>query len=57
MQVTLSEARATLSSLLRRALAGETIVITRSGKPMVRLNPIAGHEILPAQNTKRGRKQ
>ncbi len=34
------EARAALSRLVERALAGEEIVITRRGKPAVRLVPI-----------------
>ena len=35
------EAKTHLSRLLRRACAGEEVVITRSGKPVVRLVPIA----------------
>lgn len=36
----MTEARASLSKLVERALAGEEIVITRRGKPVVRLMPI-----------------
>jgi prevent-host-death family protein len=41
MQVNLYEAKAKLSSLLDRALAGETVVIARAGKPLARLTPLA----------------
>ena len=33
------DAKARLSELIDRALSGETIVVTRHGKPMVRLVP------------------
>ncbi len=39
-RVTLSAAKADLSNLVDRALAGGDIVITRSGKPVVRLMPV-----------------
>ena len=41
MQVNIYQAKAQLSSLLERALAGETVVIARAGKPIARLAPIA----------------
>lgn len=34
------EAKTRLSQLVERALAGEEIVITRRGKPVVRLEPV-----------------
>jgi len=34
------EAKTTLSDLLRRAAAGEEVVITRSGEPVARLVPV-----------------
>jgi prevent-host-death family protein len=37
MQVTISEAKAHLAELLKAAEAGETIVLTRHGKPVARL--------------------
>jgi prevent-host-death family protein len=40
-QVNIYQAKAELSALLQRALAGETIVIARAGKPIARLAPIA----------------
>lgn len=39
-QINIAEAKAKLSSLLDRALAGEDIVIARSGKPLARLVPL-----------------
>lgn len=42
MQVNIYQAKAQLSSLLDRALAGETIVIARAGKPLARLTPVTG---------------
>lgn len=35
------EAKTRLSQLVERALAGEEIVVTRRGKPAVRLDPVA----------------
>jgi len=40
MQVNIAEAKAKLSALLDRALAGEEIVIARAGKPMASLVPM-----------------
>jgi prevent-host-death family protein len=40
-QVNIAEAKAKLSELLDRALAGEEVVIARAGKPMARLAPVA----------------
>jgi prevent-host-death family protein len=39
-QINIAEAKAKLSSLLDRALAGEDIVIARAGKPLARLVPV-----------------
>jgi prevent-host-death family protein len=39
--VNIAEAKAKLSELLDRALAGEDIVIARAGKPLARLVPLA----------------
>jgi prevent-host-death family protein len=38
--VNVYEAKTQLSKLIDRALAGEDVVIARSGKPMVRLVPV-----------------
>ena len=40
VQINITEARAKLSALLDRVLAGEEIVIARAGKPLARLLPI-----------------
>lgn len=34
------DAKAKLSQLIKRALAGEEVVIARAGEPMVRLTPV-----------------
>jgi prevent-host-death family protein len=38
--VNLHQAKASLSRLLERALAGEEVVIARNGEPLVRLVPV-----------------
>jgi prevent-host-death family protein len=40
IQVNIAEAKAKLSSLLDRVLAGEEVVIARAGKPLARLTPV-----------------
>ena len=40
MQVNMRQAKSDLSKLVDQALAGEEIIITRSGKPVARLVPI-----------------
>lgn len=40
VQINIAEAKAKLSSLLDRAIAGEEIVIARAGKPLARLVPV-----------------
>ena len=40
MQLNVYEAKAALSNLLDRAIAGETVVIARAGQPLVRLVPV-----------------
>ena len=39
-KVPLSEAKATLTELVRRAEAGEAVTLTRNGKEVVRLVPV-----------------
>jgi prevent-host-death family protein len=39
--VSVYDARAGLSRLIDRALAGEEVVITRNGRPVVKLSPVA----------------
>jgi prevent-host-death family protein len=38
--VTAADAKAGLSELLRRAQAGEDIIVTRNGEPVAKLGPI-----------------
>lgn len=45
--VTAAELKASLSELLDRAASGEETLITRHGKPVARLAPIAAPEALP----------
>ena len=40
MQISVSDAKARLTELLRRAEEGEDIVLTRHGQPVARLAPI-----------------
>jgi prevent-host-death family protein len=49
--VTISEAKARLSQLIRRACQGEEIVIARGSKPLVRLVSVMGK---PARTRKPG---
>ena len=41
MDISVTEAKAQLTELVRRAEAGEDIVLTRHGKPAARLGPAA----------------
>jgi prevent-host-death family protein len=40
MEISLTDAKAQLTELVRRAEAGDDVVLTRHGKPAVRLTPI-----------------
>lgn len=40
MEVSVSEAKGQLTELVRRAETGEVIVLTRHGRPVVRLSPV-----------------
>ena len=40
-QINIAEAKAKLSELIDRALAGEKIVVARAGKPLIRLVPVS----------------
>ena len=39
--VNIQEAKANLSGLIRRAIAGEEVLIARANEPLVRLEPLA----------------
>jgi prevent-host-death family protein len=47
-QVGMHEAKTKLSKLVKRAEAGEDIVIARNGKPVARLVPVTGTNSLAA---------
>jgi prevent-host-death family protein len=40
MQISVTEARARLAELVRRAEAGDEVILTRHGQPAVRLVPV-----------------
>lgn len=54
MQVNIHEAKTHLSRLIKRALAGEEVVIARRHKPLVRLEVIASEDRKPRLGTGRG---
>jgi prevent-host-death family protein len=43
MEYGMHDAKTQLSRLVERALHGEEVVITRAGKPAVRLQPVQAH--------------
>lgn len=49
MQISVSKAKGRLAELVRRAEAGEEVVLTRRGKAAVRLVPIAKAAATPSQ--------
>lgn len=50
MEVSVTNARAQLSTLVRRAESGDEVVITRHGKPAARIVPVADP---PDESTRR----
>lgn len=50
-KINLFEAKASLSSLVTRAMAGEEIVIAKHGKPMVKLVPVSQQPRMPGSAT------
>jgi len=46
--VNMHQAKASLSRLVERALAGEEIVIGRNGEPLIRLVPVPKTAAVPA---------
>ena len=50
-QVNLYDAKASLSKLVTRAMAGEEVVIAKHGKPMVKLVPV-GNQLRVAGSAK-----
>jgi len=47
--VTLRDANQQFARCIREVEAGEEFVITRNGKPVARLTPVAKHRVLTAQ--------
>lgn len=45
MVVNIHEAKSTLSKLLKAAMEGEEVIIAKSGKPLVRLQPIVQADV------------
>ncbi len=56
MHIGVTQARAQLSRLIDRAIAGERIIITRRGAPMAWLEPLTAKEIAAERNANIGRK-
>ena len=54
MQVNIHEAKTHLSKLIRRALAGEEVIIAKRRQPLVRLVVIRGDSDPPKLGTARG---
>ena len=55
--VALYEAKTNLSALVDRAAAGDSFVITKSGKPMARLVPLAPEPVVRQRALGRGQWQ
>jgi prevent-host-death family protein len=56
-EVGMHEAKTKLSQLVERAERGEEIVITRNGKPTVKLSPIASTSLASVRGAWRGQVQ
>lgn len=54
MEISITEAKAKLTDLVRRAEAGDEIVLTRHGQPAVRLTPVV--EVLSAEERRARRR-
>jgi prevent-host-death family protein len=55
MQIAIADAKAHFADLIRRAEAGESIVLTRHGKPVARLTGTPGAQDLPLFGALKGR--
>jgi len=55
MQIAIADAKARFADLIRRAEAGESIVLTRHGKPVARLTGAPGKQDLPLFGAMTGR--
>jgi len=54
IKINVSEAKAHLSQLLDKAIAGEVIIITRSGRSLVRLTPVVSPRFQRVLGTAKG---
>ena len=54
VEVNVHEAKTHLSRLLEQAMAGEEVVIMRSGRPLVRLAPVASAPLRRKLGTAKG---
>ena len=54
VEVNVHEAKTHLSRLLEQAMAGEDVVIMRSGRPLVRLIPVASAPVRRKLGTAKG---
>lgn len=55
MQIAIADAKARFADLIRRAEAGESIVLTRHGKPVARLTGAPRPQDLPLVGALKGR--
>lgn len=55
MQIAIADAKARFADLIRRAEAGENIVLTRHGKPVARLTGSPRPQDLPLYGALKGR--
>ena len=55
MQIAIADAKARFADLIRRAEAGESIVLTRHGKPVARLTGAPRPQDLPLFGALKGR--
>ena len=54
VQVNVHEAKTHLSRILEQAMAGEDVIIMRSGRPLVRLVPVASAPVRRKLGTAKG---
>ena len=54
MEVNVHAAKTHLSRLLEQAMAGEEVIIMRSGRPLVRLTPVASAPLRRKLGTAKG---
>lgn len=54
MQIPVTEAKARLTDLVRRAKAGDEVILTRHGQPQVRLTPV--ERIIPSEEARARRR-